>query len=302
MCWADGEDQIAYRDGQRRVARLRRLRHGESGLAVPDGQPYRLEITSRGQLDNVTLRPVVRQRPGRGEVEIHVRATGMNFRDVLNVLDLYPGDPGPLGGECSGEIVAIGPGVERFELGDQVVALAPASFASYVLTLAEFVVPKPPHLSFEQAATIPICFLTAELALRRLGELQNGQRVLIHAATGGVGLAAIQIARQIGAEIFATAGSPRKREYLASLGIEHVMDSRSLDFAAQIMTATGGEGIDLVLNSLTGEAIAAGLSVLREGGRFMELGKTDLWDQAARRRVQAGRNVPRARIGSHDGR
>ena len=110
--------------------------------------------------------------------------------------------------------------------------------------------------------------------------MQPGERVLIHAAAGGVGLAAIQIARQVGAEIFATAGSPRKREYLKSLGIHHVMDSRSLDFAEQIMEATGGEGVDLVLNSLTGEAIAASLSVLRPGGRFLELGKTDLWDQA----------------------
>ncbi len=109
--------------------------------------------------------------------------------------------------------------------------------------------------------------------------MQPGERVLIHAASGGVGLAAIQIARQIGAEIFATAGSPRKREYLQSLGIQHVMDSRTLDFADQIREATGGEGIDLVLNSLTGETIAASLSVLRQGGRFLELGKTDLWDQ-----------------------
>ena len=143
-------------------------------------------------------------------------------------------------------------------------ALAPASFASYAITLAEFVAPKPEHLSFEEAATIPICFLTVQLALRRLGQMQPGERVLIHAASGGVGLAAIQIARQVGAEIFATAGSPRKREYLKSLGIEHVMDSRSLDFADQIREATGGEGIDLVLNSLTGEAIAASLSVLRQ--------------------------------------
>jgi acyl transferase domain-containing protein/NAD(P)-dependent dehydrogenase (short-subunit alcohol dehydrogenase family) len=275
-----GEDQVVYRGGERRVARLRRLRHGEGGaLAIPDGQPFRLEITSRGQLDNVTLRPAVRVPPGPGQVEIRVRAAGLNFRDVLNVLNLYPGDPGPLGGECAGEITAVGAGVEDFKPGDEVVGLAPASFATYALTLAGFVAHKPKHLGFEEAATIPICFLTAQLALRRLGQLQRGERVLIHAASGGVGIAAIQIARQIGAEIFATAGSPRKREYLKSLGIEHVMDSRSLDFAKQIMAATSGEGIDLVVNSLTGEAIAAGLSVLRAGGRFMELGKTDLWDQ-----------------------
>ncbi len=280
LCWGQGEDQIVYRGNDRHVARLRRRHHGKAGvLHAPEGQPYRLEITSRGQLDNVTLRPAERGRPGPGQVEIHVRTTGMNFRDVLNVLDLYPGDPGPLGGECAGEIAAVGEGVEHFKPGDEVVALAPASFASYALTLAEFVAPKPEHLSFEEAATIPICFLTAQLALRQLGQLRPGERVLIHAASGGVGIAAIQIARQIGAEIFATAGSPHKREYLQSLGIEHVMDSRSLDFREQIMKATHGEGIDLVVNSLTGEAIAAGLSVLRAGGRFMELGKTDLWDQ-----------------------
>jgi NADPH:quinone reductase-like Zn-dependent oxidoreductase len=274
------EDQVVYRGGERRVARLRRLRHGTAGgLEVPKGQPYRLEITSRGQLDNVALRPAARQQPGPGQVEIRVQATGLNFRDVLNVLNLYPGDPGPLGGECAGEVVAVGPGVEHFRAGDQVLGLAPASFASYVTTLAEFVAVKPEHLSHDEAATIPICFLTAHLALRRLGNMKRGERVLIHAASGGVGLAAIQIAKQIGAEIFATAGSPKKRDYLKSLGIEHVMDSRSTDFARQIQEATGGEGIDLVVNSLTGETIGASLSVLRAGGRFLELGKTDLWDQ-----------------------
>ncbi|MCE5303540.1 MAG: SDR family NAD(P)-dependent oxidoreductase [Planctomycetaceae bacterium] len=276
-----GEDQIVYHAGVRRVARLRRLRHGEVGaLEIPNGQPYRLDITSRGQLDNVVLRAVPRRQPGPGQVEIRVRATGLNFRDVLNVLDLYPGEPGAMGGECAGEVAAVGPGVEGFKPGDSVIALAPATFASYTLTMAEFVAPKPTHLSFDEAATLPICFVTAELALRQLGRLQPGERVLIHAASGGVGLAAIQIARQIGAEIFATAGSPGKREYLKSLGIAHVFDSRSAAFADEIRQATGGQGVDMVLNSLTGEAIAAGLSVLREGGRFMELGKTDLWDQA----------------------
>lgn len=280
LLWGVREDQVVYRGTERYVARLRRRRSSTAGaLKLPGGQPYRLEITSRGQLNNVTLRPVLRGEPGPGQVEIKVRATGLNFRDVLNVLDLYPGDPGPLGGECAGEISAVGAGVTGFKLGDPVVALAPASFASYVLTLAEFVAPKPEHLSFEEAATIPICFLTSHLALVQLGQLQPGERVLIHAATGGVGLSAIQIARRAGAEIFATAGNSRKRDHLKSLGIEHVMDSRSLKFAEEIMAATNGEGVDLVINSLTGDAIRAGLSVLRPGGRFMELGKTDLWDQ-----------------------
>jgi len=213
-------------------------------------------------------------------VEIKVQATGLNFRDVLNVLDLYPGDPGPLGGECAGEVVAVGSGVTHVKPGDQVLALAPASFASYAMTLGDFVVTRPDHVSSAEAATLPICFLTCWYAMRDLGQLKKGERILIHAASGGVGLAAIQLAKQVGAEIFATAGSDRKREYLKSLGIKHVMDSRSTDFAAQIMAATGGQGIDMVLNSLTGETIGASLSTMRPGGRFLELGKTDLWDQA----------------------
>ena len=280
LLFGNREDQVVYRGSERFVARLRRRRSSTAGaLKLPGGQPYRLEITSRGQLNNVTLRPVLRGQPGPGQVEIKVRATGLNFRDVLNVLDLYPGDPGLLGGECAGEISAVGEGVQGFKPGDAVVALAPASFASYALTLAEFVAPKPEHLSFEEAATIPICFLTSHLALVQLGRLKAGERVLIHAATGGVGLSAIQIARHVGAEIFATAGNPRKREYLKELGIQHVMDSRSVTFADEILAATNGEGVDLIVNSLTGDAIRAGLSVLRKGGRFMELGKTDLWDQ-----------------------
>jgi acyl transferase domain-containing protein len=277
---ADREDQLAFRQGKRLAARLRPARRGAAGeLRIPRGEPYRLEIVSRGQLDQVELRAAPRVAPGPGQVEIQVRATGLNFRDVLNVLDLYPGDPGPLGGECAGEIVAVGAGVEHVKPGDQVIALAPASFASYALTLGEFVTRKPESLTCEQGATIPIAFLSAYYALCRLGRMQAGERVLIHAASGGVGLAAIQLAQQAGAEIFATAGSPRKREYLKSLGIRHVLDSRSLDFAQQIQEITGGEGIDLVLNSLTGETIGSSLSVLRDGGRFLELGKTDLWDQ-----------------------
>jgi acyl transferase domain-containing protein len=280
--WFGGrEDQIALRGVERYVTRLRPVTRARAGeLELPPGQPYRLDIVERGQLDQVALRPARRQPPGPGQVELRVRATGLNFRDVLNVLNLYPGDPGPLGGECAGEVAAVGAGVEHVQPGDEVVALAPASFASYVLTLAEFVMPKPAGLSFAEAATIPICFLSAYDALCCLGRMQRGERVLIHAASGGVGLAAIQLARQAGAEIFATAGSPRKRAYLQSLGIAHVMDSRSLDFADQIRAATGDEGVDLVLNSLTGETIASSLSVLRAGGRFLELGKTDLWDQA----------------------
>jgi acyl transferase domain-containing protein/acyl carrier protein len=280
ICRADREDQIAFREGRRWVPRLHPVQDRKGGeLKVPHGQPYRLEIIARGQLDQVELRPISRLSLEPRQVEIEVRATGLNFRDVLNLLNLYPGDPGPLGGECAGEVVAVGAGVEHVKPGDQVVALAPASFASHVITLDKFVVTKPAGLSFQEAATIPIAFLSAYFGLCRLGRMSSQDRVLIHAASGGVGLAAIRLAQQAGAEIFATAGNPRKREYLKSLGIRHVMDSRSLDFAEQIRKVTKGEGVDLVLNSLTGETISSSLSVLRYGGRFLELGKTDLWDQ-----------------------
>jgi myxalamid-type polyketide synthase MxaB len=288
--WAnDREDQVAFRAGQRYVARVAHLgRTSRKDLQVPEGRPYRLEITTRGELDNLALRPVVRQSPGPGEVEVHVRATGLNFRDVLNLLGLYPGDAGLLGGECAGEVAAVGQGVEGLKVGDPVVAMGPGSFGSYMTTLAHFVVPKPEHLDYDEAATIPIAFLTAHYALRCLGKMKAGDRVLIHAASGGVGLAAVQLAHKSAVEVFATAGNPEKRAFLQERGVAHVMDSRSLDFAAQVKEATNGRGVDLVLNSLTGEAIASSLSLLAPGGRFLEIGKTDLWDQERVAQVNPG--------------
>jgi myxalamid-type polyketide synthase MxaB len=155
--------------------------------------------------------------------------------------------------------------------------VAPGSFSTFVTTRAELVVKKPDNLSFEEAAALPTGFLTAYYALHHLAHMTAGDRVLIHAAAGGVGLAAVQLAQRAGAEIFATAGKPEKREYLRSLGIEHIMDSRSLDFAGEIMERTSGEGVDIVLNSLAGEFIPKSLSVLRRKGRFLEIGKTGIW-------------------------
>lgn len=276
----DREDQVAYRSGQRHVARLVAMDKATSShLRLPEGEAHRLEIIQRGELENVELRSLVRQAPGPGEVEIRVKATGLNFRDVLNVLDLYPGNPGALGGECAGEVVAIGAGVQGVAVGDAVFGLVPASFASHAVTLAQFVARRPAWMSDAQAATLPIAFLTAHHALTRLGGISRGDRVLIHAASGGVGLAAVQIAQYVGAEIFATVGSAEKREFLQGLGVQHIMDSRALDFAGQIMEATGGRGVNLVLNSLKGEAIEKSLSAMAEHGHFLELGKTDMWDQ-----------------------
>jgi myxalamid-type polyketide synthase MxaB len=275
--WAnDGEDQVAFRDQQRYVARLARYKPQQTSISTKkpgETQPLQLHITARGALDNLAWQPVTRRRPGAGEVEIRVRATGLNFKDVLNALGMYPGDAGPLGSECAGEVVALGSGVEGLKVGDAVVAVTPGSFSTFVTTQADFVVYKPANLSFEEAVTIPIPFITAYYTLHRLGKMQAGERVLIHAAAGGVGLAAVQLARRAGAEIFATAGSPEKRAFLKSLGVQHVLDSRTLDFADEIMQITDGQGVNLVLNSLADAFVVKSLSVLAKGGRFLEIGK-----------------------------
>jgi len=273
------ENQIALRQGRRLGLRLIRNRgRQQEEFSVERGTPYQLEILNRGVIENLRLKPTTIVSPGDGEVQIQIEATGQNFRDVLNVLDMYPGDPGALGNECVGRISALGKGVKGFSKGDPVLALTPQAFCSHVNTRAEMVVKRPTSLSVEAAATIPITFLTAEYALNHLGGMQAGDRVLIHAAAGGVGMAALQLAQRGGAEIFATAGSPKKRKFLRSLGVRHVMNSRNLDFAEQIMMATEGQGIDIVLNSLAGEFITKSIALLRRGGRFLELGKTDLRD------------------------
>src|SRR5437879_3909880 len=177
--------------------------------------------------------------------------------------------------ECAGSVSRVGAKVENVDPGDEVMALAPRSFASHARTHSALVVPNP-GFSAEAAAGIPVAFLTASVGLEELAKLERGERVLIHAASGGVGQAAIQIAQDIGAEVFATAGSEKKRQLVRELGVDHVFDSRSLRFADEIREATGGEGVDVVLNSLPGDAISQSLSVLRDYGRFVEIGKMDL--------------------------
>ncbi len=224
------------------------------------------------------LQPLVRQTPQEGEVEVQVAAAGLNFRDVLGALGLYPGDGGPPGGECAGTIVAVGANVQGFAVGDEVVALASGCLRSFVTVRADLVAIRPPSLASEDAAAVPVVFLTARAALEELARLGPGERVLIHAASGGVGLAALQFARRAGAEVFATAGSPAKRAFLQSLGVRHVFDSRSLTFADDIRAATEGCGVHVVLNSLSGEFIPRSLELLTPGGRFVEIGKNDIWD------------------------
>ena len=205
---------------------------------------------SAGTLEGIELIPTPRRSPEAGEIEIRVSAAGLNFRDVLNVLGMYKGKSGPLGGECAGTVVRVGVGVTAFRPGDEVVSVGQGCFSKFVTTAANMAWRKPESLAFEAAVTIPVAFLTAKYALETLACIRPGDRVLIHAGAGGVGLAAIQIARNAGGVVFATAGNPEKREYLTSIGVDHVMDSRSLDFAREIRELTDGRGVDIVLNSL----------------------------------------------------
>ena len=223
---------------------------------------------------------VERERPAAGQVEIEVHATGLNFSDVLKALGLYPGIKDaivPLGIEASGVVTAVGEGVTRFKVGDEVFGVVPYAFASHARTADYALVHKPRSISHDEACTIPITFLTAYYGLVRLAQMQPGERVLIHAGAGGVGLAAIQIAQHLGVEIFATAGSEAKADFLRSLGVKHVYSSRSVAFAEEILADTNREGVDIVLNSLPGEAITKSLSILRAYGRFLEIGKTDIY-------------------------
>jgi acyl transferase domain-containing protein/aryl carrier-like protein len=277
----DDEDEVALRAGERYVHRYLRAPDLPTGGALRTGVPYRLALRQPGTLEGLAHQVLRRRPPGPGEVEIEVFAAGLNFSDVMKALSLYPGlleGTLPLGAECSGRISALGDGVTGLRVGDEVLAVAGFALGSHVVTRAELVAPKPLRIDFEEAATLPIAFLTAAYALESLARVGRGETVLIHSASGGVGLAAVQLARRAGARVFATAGTPEKRDYLRALGIETVLDSRSLAFADEVRAHTGGRGVDVILNSLPGEAIASGLAALAEYGRFLEIGKRDIYE------------------------
>jgi acyl transferase domain-containing protein/acyl carrier protein len=283
MLGDDFEEHVAFRNGERLVERYRPRASG------PSPAPLRLTIKGRGILDNLQVEPAERRPAPRGSVEIQVDATALNFRDVLSALGMYPGDAGPLGSECAGPIVALGAGVEGWSEGDEVIAFTGGAHDGFVAADARMVARRPANLTASQAAAIPTAFLTARYALETLARIRPGDRILIHAGTGGVGMAAIQVAQRARAEIFATAGSERKRELLRSMGVRHVMDSRTLDFAARILQETGGRGVDIVLNSLAGEFIPASFSTIAENGRFIEIGKRGIWTAEQVRAL--GRNI-----------
>ncbi|MBX3611469.1 MAG: type I polyketide synthase [Hydrogenophaga sp.] len=268
------QPDLAVRHGRQLQRRLEVV--GEPGAAVAVPQ-RRLEVVRAGTLDGLALRPLVARALKTGEVRIAVAAAALNFRDVLLALGVYPGEGIALGAECAGTVIEVGPGVDQPRVGERVFGFAHDSMGSEAVVPAAFVYPMPPDLSFDQAAALPVAYLTAHHGLHAIAGLQRGQRVLIHAGAGGVGMAAVQLALRAGAEVYATAGSPGKRAFLQALGVSHVFDSRSTSFATELLTLTAGEGVQLVLNSLAGEFIPAGLSVVAPQGWFLELGKRDIW-------------------------
>ncbi len=272
---AGASKAIMYRHGQRHVARLSQTQ--ASTVEIPS-EHYKLALLQKGSPDNLRLVPCARRQPAPGEVEIQVQAAGLNFIDVLDALALLPFERDWLGVECAGKIVALGEGVENLRMGDSVIALSPGSLQQYVTVSAELVGPQPHTLSAVEAATIPANFLTADYALRQVANLQPGERVLVHAAAGGTGMAAVKIAQHMGAEIYATA-SPGKWDALRTQGVSYIANSRTLDFADDIMAMTNGQGVDVVLNSFSGEFIPKGLSLLAPQGRFLEIGKRDIWTE-----------------------
>lgn len=271
------EPEIFVSANARLAPRLRRL-----SLPAEQGGAAQLAIRQPGNLDTLQWRPLAPAQPGAGEVTLEVSAAGINFRDLMWSLGVLPDEAlldgfagATLGMECAGTVLEVGPDVTALRPGDRVMALAPAALATHTTTRAAACLPLPAAMDFAAAATMPVAFMTVCHALGDLARLAEGETVLVHAAAGGVGLAAIQYATHRGAEVIVTAGSEVKRTFLRTLGVRHVFDSRRLRFADEVMTVTGGRGVDVVLNSLHGEAMRRSMALLAPFGRFIELGKRD---------------------------
>lgn len=283
----DNEDEIIFdENGARYAPRLRHApRPAQAATDISTSQAVRLGFEFPGQLRNLRWESCPAPAPADDELEVRIEATGLNFRDVMYALGLLSdeaienGFAGPtLGLEFSGTVTRVGSDVDGYAVGDAVVGFGPASFGDRVLTKPSAISHIPEGFSFEAAATIPSTFFTVYYALHHLARLEEGEKILIHGAAGGVGIAAIQFAQWLGAEIYATAGSDEKRDLLRLLGVRHIYDSRSLSYADEILADTGGRGVDVVLNSLAGEAINRNLRVLKPFGRFLELGKRDFYE------------------------
>jgi acyl transferase domain-containing protein/acyl carrier protein len=285
----DDETEVVVTPTARHVLRMQRTvlkpRRQELEKKTP---AVALDFKMAGSLNNLYWR-LLEPAPTLAPDQIQIRpcAAGLNFRDVMYAMGMLSDEAvengfagATLGMELSGVVERVGKNVKTFKPGDEVISFAPASFSTRVITETTATALKPKNWSHEQATTVPTTFFTVYYALHHLARLQPGEKILIHGAAGGVGLAAIQYAEYVGAEIFATAGSPEKRAFVKMMGADHVMDSRSMAFADEVMALTDGKGVDVVLNSLSGEAIWRNLSILRPFGRFLELGKRDFYENS----------------------
>ena len=273
LLFPDPETHIAYRGDRRQAARLVRADAGPERLVLPEDSDWVLAPDPGGAIENLQVRPLQKRSLQANEVRVAVEACGLNFLDVFRAMGLV--EEGLLGEEMCGHVIEVGAGVTTVSAGDRVVGLAFGTFATEVVTREELMAPAPPDMPVTALATLPSVFTTVVLSYQLAG-LKAGERVLVHAGAGGVGLAAIQLAQAAGAEVFATASAP-KQAYLRSLGVEYVFDSRRTAFGQDILDATDGEGVDVVLNSLTGPGfIDASLSCLVRGGRFVELARRDI--------------------------
>ncbi|KDA01431.1 type I polyketide synthase [Hyphomonas oceanitis] len=244
---------------------------------LSDGSSYRtLQRQDSAGIDGIKFETHKRSKLRKGQVRVAVRCAGLNFRDVLSTMGMLDGALPPLGVECSGEVIEVSPEVTAFKLGDLVFGYAPGALSEEITVPAEWLIHKPDHVTDEQAAGFTVAFGTALFGLDHIAKLTAGESVLIHAGAGGVGLAAIQIALARGAKVFTTAGSDSKRKMLRSMGVNHVYDSRTLDFERKVLDATHGQGVDVVLNSLVGDFTQASIRCLSATGRFLELGKRDV--------------------------
>lgn len=277
------ENQIVYRDGQRYVPRLDRYANGQEAkdrLRLPSG-PYEVRLTRFGTFDSFVAREFIPDLLTDDEVLVEMHSAALNFKETLYVLGfLNPNNRDAIdfdfGMEGAGRIKRVGANVSHLKKGDRVVVWHNGCLSSDFVVNIDKVIRIPDELSFAEAACVPTVFMTAYYALYHLAKIKPGDKVLIHAAAGGVGQVSVQIAQAVGAEIYATA-SQGKWEYLKSQGIKHIFDSRTLDFADQIKAITNGKGVDIVFNSLSGDFIGRSFDALNKNGRFIEIGKKSVW-------------------------
>ncbi|CAE7249833.1 ppsC, partial [Symbiodinium sp. CCMP2456] len=272
------EEEMAIRDGEIRTAKLARSALKYTGAV-------RLNMPARGSIAGMRVVPQAtsaRAAAAPGMAQLRIRAVGLNFRDVLNVMGLYPGDPGPPGADCGGTVISLGDKIPHLRLAEDVFGESPGCLSTYNTSSAALLSPKPPSWTYEEACCMPVIFVTVEEALGDVAKLKRGERVLIHAAAGGVGLVAIQYAAFVGAEVYATAGASEKHEFLRGLGVKYITSSRNgqkfEDDMKKLLEEQRVDGIDVVLNSLShDDYIPRSLALLRKGGRFLEIGKRGIW-------------------------